>query len=116
MSAPSIAINQVAWKNPEMRRFAVALVRAALELKGEDFTTDIVADSIRGDGHGIAGSVTTILKDAHVIVPVGVTQNGIFYAQRAQSTRPNAKNRYLNVYRLASPEIAGAFLRNNNVQ
>lgn len=117
MSAPSAAINQqVAWKNPEMRRFAVALVKAALALSGEDFTTDVVTDEQRGTGNGIAGSVATILKDAHVLEPVGFTSNGIWYALRRKSERPNAKSRWLNVYRLASPEIAGAFLRNNNVQ
>ncbi len=117
MSAPREAINQqFAWKNPEMRRFAVALIRAALAQGGEDFTTDIVDDSLRGDGHGIAGSVATVLKDAHVIHPVGVTQNGIFYAHRRQSERPGAKARYVNVYKLADRAVAAAFLRANSAE
>ena len=116
MGATSTAINQqIAWKNPEMRRFAVALVRAALGADNAEFTTDLVADQLRGDGTGIAGSAVTVLKDAHIIEPVGITSAGTWYAARRQSERPGAKSRYLNIYKLTSRPLALAFLAANNI-
>lgn len=118
MPAPSPAICQeVVWKNGELRRFCVALVRAALEGPAE-FTTDIVPDSARaiGDdvpGTGMAGSAVTLLKNANVIKPVGVFQNGKFYSHRVKSERPNAKDRWLNVYQLTSVPLAKEFLARN---
>ena len=67
MPAPADAIHQqIAWKNSEMRNFATALVRHALEKLGEGsafFTTDIVSDAERGDGHS-DGLLTTRGADA----------------------------------------------------
>ena len=96
----------------------MALVRAALARTEADFTTDIVTDGIRElggarSGPGIAGSATTLLKNASVIQAVGVCKDGTFYAARRASERPGAKTRYVNVYRLASREIAEAFLQRN---
>ncbi len=108
---------EVVWKNDEVRRFAVALVAKALETcrMGEDctFTTDIVPDELRGDGPGIAGSVVELLKNAHVIEPVGITQAGEWYPKRLKSTRPGCKSRYLCVHRLVSVGVARAFLKRN---
>jgi hypothetical protein len=115
MPAPVEAISQqVVWKHPEVKRFARALVAAALERQEEEgFTTDLVEDAARGDGPGIAGTVISILKDAHVIQPMGITNNGVFFPLRRASERPASRSRWLNVYKLASPEIARAFLRAN---
>lgn len=117
MPAPAEAIHQqIAWKNSEMRSFAVALVRHALEQAGGEFTTDIVPDSERGDGQGIAGSVVELLKNAGVIEPVGITQQGVWYPKREISKRPNCKSRYLCVHKLTSRAIAEAFLQRNGMK
>lgn len=116
VAAEAIA-QQVVWKNGEMLRFACALIRRALALPVEpgQFTTDIVPDSERGDGHGIAGSVVDILKKSSLLEPVGIVQRGpdnqpTFYAHRLKSTRADAKSRWLNVYRLTSRALAQEFL------
>lgn len=115
MSAPATAIMQeVVWKNGEVMRFAVALIKRALEklaVGATQFTTDIVPDSERGGGHGIAGSVVTMLQTANVIAPVGVYQDKIFYPLRLQSARPTTKARYLGAYKLCSRQLAEEFLK-----
>ena len=117
MPAPAAAVHQqITWKNSEMLNFATALVRHALEQPGAEFTTDIVPDAERGDGHGIAGSVVEMLKNASVLEPVGFTQHGIWYAKRVISTRPNCKSRYLCVHRLCSRASAEEFLRRNQIE
>ena len=118
MPAPAPAIMQeVIWKNDEVMTFAVALVSRALEklrVGATNFTTDIVPDSERGGGHGIAGSVVTMLQTAHVIEPVGIVDgNKIFYAHRVKSDRPGAKTRHVNVYKLTSRALAESFLAKN---
>ena len=106
------AINQeICWKNPELQRFAVALVRRALESGRPHFTTDIVPDADRGAGPGIAGSVVELLKNANVIRPVGHNSGGAWFALRVKSTRPDRKSAWLNVYQLSSAGMAEAFLR-----
>lgn len=118
MPAPATAVDQqVIWKNDEMLRFAVSLVRHAVQLSHRGilkFTTDIVPDAERRDGHGVAGSVTTMLKNAHVLEAVGIFSNSLFYAERAKSERTQSKGRWLNVYRLVSLGIAEEFLRRND--
>jgi hypothetical protein len=114
MPAPAQAVDQqVVWKNAEMRAFSVALVRAALALAEAGtfkFTTDIVRDSERGDGTGIAGSVITILKNAHVIESVGFMREGKFYAERMMSGREGRKSAWNSVYRLTTHSAAREFL------
>jgi len=114
MPAPATAIHQeVVWKNDEVLAFAVALVKhalAKLDAGQACWTTDIVPDAERGTGNGIAGSVVTLLQNASVIEPVGIVQQGTWYANRIKSERPGAKSRWLNVYRLASRGMAGEFL------
>lgn len=111
---------EIVWKNPELQRFAVELVRAALA-KGGHFTTDIVPDSVRGGGPGghpgtgIAGSVVELLKNAGVIQPVGHTHNGQWFALRTKSTRPDRKSAWLCVYQLTSHALAQAFLARHGV-
>jgi hypothetical protein len=101
---------EVVWKNDEIRRFAVNLVRRALA-QGGHFTTDIVPDTERGSGPGIAGSVIELLKNANVIQPVGYTApNGTWYALRCKSTRPDRKSAWLSVYQLTSAGMAESFL------
>jgi hypothetical protein len=100
---------EIVWKNPELQRFAVNLVRAALT-KGGHFTTDIVPDDARGDGQGIAGSVVELLKSANVIQPVGHMHHGQWFAMRTKSTRPDRKSAWLCVYQLTSTALAEAFL------
>ena len=122
MPAPAEAICQeVAWKNPELRRFCIALVKAALA-KGQDaeWTTDIVGDELRSlgtaaPGPGMAGSAVTVLKAAHVIEPVGIVNDGVFFARRQASERPGAKSRWLNVYKLVSYPLAKSFLARNQL-
>lgn len=94
----------------------MALVKAALE-QGESaqWTTDIVPDDKRGTGPGMAGSAVTILKSAHVIEPVGIVNDGVFFARRQASERPGAKARWLNVYQLVSSATAKSFLEKNKV-
>lgn len=111
---------EVVWKSGEMRRFAVELVRRAVErsLKSGEgsaggFTTDIVPSEVRGDGHGIAGSVIELLKNANVIEPVGINSGGKWYPERQRSTRPECKARFLCVHRLKSLAVAREFLRRN---
>jgi hypothetical protein len=122
MPAPAAAVDQqVVWKNDEMCAFAVALVRHALARlydgrSCQDFTTDIVPDAARGAGHGVAGSVVEMLKNAGVIEPVGITQFGVWYPKREISKRPNCKSRYLCVYRLCSRAVAEEFLRRNKIE
>lgn len=119
MGAPSTAICQeVAWKSPELRRFWVALVKAALAQSDPDFTSDLVSESLRtattdAPGTGIAGSAITVLKNASVIKPVGIFQGKTFYASRRASERPGAKCRWLNVYQLTSRSLAEAFVSRN---
>ena len=105
---------EVVWKNGEMQRFAVALVRRALDAGGH-FTTDIVPDTERGDGSGIAGSVIELLKNANVIQPVGHTHGGQWFALRTKSTRPDRKSAWLCVYQLTSPALAEAFLKRHRI-
>lgn len=100
---------QIIWKNAELQGFAVELVRRALE-KGGHFTTDVVPDTQRGDGHGIAGSAVELLKTAGVIQPVGHTHEGKWFALRTKSSRPDRKSAWLNVYQLTAPAVAQAFL------
>lgn len=113
------AIHQeMAWKHPEMERFAVALVRNALSLLESGvttFTTDIVADGERGNGPGIAGSVIEVLKHASVLEGVGMTVGGVWYPRRERSTRAGCKSRYVGVYRLCSQSIGQSFLRRHQV-
>ena len=101
---------EIVWKNGEMHRFAVELVKRAVAAGGH-FTTDLVPDTARGDGQGIAGSVVELLKNANVIQPVGHTQAGQWYALRTKSTRPDRKGAWLCVYQLTSPALAQAFLK-----
>lgn len=113
MSAPAEAIAQeVVWKNAELRQFCLTLVVKALTA-GVEFTTDLVPDSARGDGNGMAGSAVTILQDASVIQPVGHYSQGEWYPKKARSTRPEAKGRYLNVYKLTSLNLAVSYLQRN---
>lgn len=105
---------EVVWKHPEMKAFAVSLVDHAIRLLTEGrekFTTDIVPDCDRGTGTGIAGSVVELLKNAHVIEPVGVNAGGKWYAERERSTREDRKGAWLNVYKLRSRNVAVEFLR-----
>ena len=114
MPAPAPAVDQqIVWKHDEMRRFALALVREALKEMSNgrfNFTTDIVPDSERGSGHGIAGSTATQLKNAHIIEPVGIWRDGKFYPERVASTREGRKSAYVSVYRLVSGGIGRSFL------
>jgi hypothetical protein len=106
------AIDQeIVWKNPELQRFAVSLVRHALEQGRPLFTTDIVPDKERGDGPGIAGSVIELLKNANVIRPMGHMSDGQWYALRVKSKRPDRKSAWLSVYKLTNAGMAAAFLR-----
>lgn len=107
---------QVIWKNPAIRRFAISLVRHALE-QSDRFTTDIVPDADRLDDHGqplgtgIAGSVIELLKNANLIQPVGHTgMDGAWYALRKKSNRPDRKGAWVCVYRLSNPALARSFL------
>ena len=106
---------EIAWKNPEMQRFAVALVKKATEAGGHGhFTTDIVPDAMRGAGTGIAGSVVELLKNAGVIEPVGHTgADGLWYALRVKSKRTERNGAWLSVYRVTSGPVASAFLARN---
>lgn len=117
MPAPAEAVDQqIIWKHPEMQTFAVALVRAALakyEAGVSRFTTDLVPDDTRGDGTGIAGSVITLLKNAHVILPVGHSHAGVWFQQREKSTREGRRDAWINVYTLTSAAVAREFLRRN---
>jgi len=120
MPAPAEAICQeIVWKSPELRRFCVALIKAALAQTDADFTTDIVGDDVRSryvdqPGPGMAGSAVTLLKNASLIKPVGITQGGVFYAHRRISERPGAKSRWLNIYQLTSRPLASEFLARND--
>lgn len=106
---------QTIWKSIEMQRFAVTLVEKALA-KGGHFTTDLVPEYARGDGHGIAGSVVELLKNAKVITPVGMLDSGgQWYALRTKSTRPDRKSAWLNVYQLTSHNLAQEFLRRHGL-
>jgi hypothetical protein len=104
---------EIVWKNPEVQNFAVALVKHALELNGQNFTTDIVPDTERGSGTGIAGTVVELLKNAGLVESVGVVQHGVFYQHRMKSTRDGRNSAWLNVYRLKSHGLAQEFLRRN---
>lgn len=105
---------EVTWKNGEVQRFAVALVRRALSAGGH-FTTDIVPDDERGDGPGIAGSVVELLKNANVIQPVGHSQHGQWFALRMKSARPGRKGAWNAVYQLTSAGMAEAFLKRHGI-
>lgn len=119
MPAPIEAISQeVVWKCPELLRFAQSLIQhglAAHDAGHYTFTTDIVPDADRGDGPGIAGSCITMLKNASLIENVGVFSLGKFYADRVKSDRPEAKFRFIAVYKLSSVALAREFLRRNGV-
>jgi hypothetical protein len=105
------AISQeVVWKDDEIKTFAVALVKRALASGRPHFTTDIVPDSERGTGRGIAGSVIELLKNANVIQPVGHTSDGQWFALRVKSTRPDRKSAWISVYQLTNQGMAREFL------
>lgn len=118
MPAPAPAVDQqVVWKNEEIMRFAISLVEHAVVLCREGtvkFTTDIVPDAERGAGHGIAGSVITMLKNASVIEGCGVWSGSegqrTFYAERIKSEREESKGRWIGVYQLCSLAVAEEFL------
>jgi uncharacterized protein YwbE len=118
MPAPAQAVDQqVVWKNDEMLTFSISLVEHALGLLSEGvnkFTTDIVPEADRGTGHGIAGSVISMLTNASVIEPVGVFVAQVFYQERVKSERDESKGRWVNVHRLCSRSVAEEFLRRNN--
>ena len=117
MPAPAPAISQqVVWKNDEVLAFAVSLVRhalAKLNVGATHFTTDIVPDADRGSGSGIAGSVVTMLQAAHVLKPVGLEVDKIWYPLHLKSQRPSASARYVRVYQLVSCSAATEFLERN---
>lgn len=119
MPAPAAATDQqIIWKSPEIMRFARSLIHHAIMATyagNPHFTTDVVPDADRGDGSGIAGSVVTMLKNASLIENVGVFSLGKFYADRAKSERPDAKGRFVAIYKLTSPALAQEFLRRNGV-
>ena len=128
MPAPANAVDQQdIWKDAEMRHFAVALITHALRRlnAGEDyFTTDCVTEAERSlrtatgtkrIGPGVPGSVITKLKNASVIVPVGIFVGDKFYADSEKSKRGDAKTRPVDKYRLASRGIAESFLRRQRV-
>ncbi len=99
-----------------MFTFAVSLIEHALMLLDRGivrFTTDIVPAHDRGTGPGIAGSVIELLKNASVIEPIGIRSQGIWYAERVKSERPESKARYLNVLKLTSRHLAEMFLERN---
>src|SRR5436190_24272366 len=102
MPTPAPAVDQqTVWKNAEVLEFAKALVKAAVAraaVGSYKFTTDIVADAERGTGTGIAGTVVTMLKHAHVIEAVGIHRDGKFYAEREMSAREGRKSAWNNVY------------------
>lgn len=107
------------WKAPEMKAFAIALVRVAVEkLKAGQvhFTTDDVPEDKHPEGHGIAGSVIEKLKNASVIQPVGVMVAGKWYADRVRSMRPSSKGRWIGKYELCSLHNGAEFLRRNAVE
>ena len=104
---------EIVWKTPEVQKFAVALIKHALDLNGQNFTTDIVPDSERGTGTGIAGTVVEILKNANLLKSVGVTQGGVFYQHRMKSTREGRNSAWLNVYTITSTALAQEFLKRN---
>lgn len=109
---------QDVWKAPEMKAFAIALVKAAVEkLKAGQvhFTTDDVPEHLHPQSSGIAGSVIEKLKNAGVIQPVGVIHAGKWYADRIRSTRPTSKGRWIGKYELCSLHNGCEFLRRNAV-
>lgn len=115
MPAPAKAVDQqVVWKNDELLTFAISLVEHALGLLSggvNKFTTDIVPETDRGEGQGIAGSVVSMLTNASVIEPVGVFVAQVFYQERVKSDRDESKGRWVNVHRLCSRSVAEEFLR-----
>lgn len=124
MPAPQTSVAQLnTWKHPEMRHFAVCLIRhalARLNAGNIHFTTDCVPDAERVlDGSPIAtnipGNVITQLKQAHVIRAVGVIVEGKFYADSEKSSRGDAKTRPVDKYELVTRANAEEFLRRNKV-
>ncbi len=115
---------QFAWKNSEVRAFAIALITHALELlhAGTNrFTTDIVTDEERTaaaklvdePGTGIAGSVINMLLAAHVIEPFGHHHGGKFYHEKELSRRESRNVTRIGVYQLMGSGIARQFLADN---
>ena len=56
-----------------------------------------------------------MLKSSHVIEPVGIVNDGVFFARRQASERPGAKARWLNVYKIVSYPLAKSFLARNQL-
>jgi hypothetical protein len=109
---------QDVWKAPEMRAFAVALVRAAVEkLKNGQlhFSTDDVPEDQHPESSGVAGSVIEKLKNAHVIEPVGRMIDGQWYPERVRSARASRKGAWICKYQLCSLANGSEFLRRNAV-
>ena len=52
-----------------------------------------------------------MLQTANVIAPVGIESEKIWYPHRVKSVRPDAKSRWVNVYRLTSRQLAEEFLK-----
>lgn len=102
---------EIVWKNDELKAFCVELVRRALAGSEPHFTTDIVPDTVRGTGNGIAGSAAHILKTANVIQHVGHPANGKFYPEKVISQRDGRNSAHLCVYQLTSVSLAREFLR-----
>ena len=111
MSFQQAIEREIVWKNDELKNFCIELVERALASEEPHFTTDLVPDSLRGTGMGIAGSAAHILKTANVIEHVGHEHAGKFFPEKVISTREGRNAAHLCVYRLTSASIAREFLR-----
>ena len=110
---------QHAWKDREIARAAVALVRAGLrELDaGQDFFgPDNLEAAITFDGQGIVGSAVHMLREAHIIADCWAhrPEDGIVHGRR-RSLRPSANGRKVSLYTLTNRGIAEAFLRGHGM-
>ena len=112
-----------AWKNDELRAYAVALVKAGiralddaqpstLSILAGTFAPDDVPDELHPPGQGTSGAVTSKLLRAHVIEQFygNAPHDGVMGGRRLSRSKPR-NGAKVQLYRLCSRAIAAEFLR-----
>lgn len=114
-----IVAQVVTWKNPEVRAYSVAFIKAGLEYLNigiHYFGSDSVAEVHQPEDHAVPGAAISLLLGAGVIKGFYDTiPDDKIYGGRRTSRRPLANGRKINLFSLASRSIAESFLKRNNI-
>lgn len=117
-----IAVEQkCAWKSALMQRYAVALVKAAIQIRRdrgiEYFNSDDVPPTSLPNDKTTIGAATRLLLAAGVIGPFRDTLAAFeIFGGIRRSSRPCCNGHRNQLYRLVSLPLAEEFLRRNGVE